>query len=137
MPRIFFARAPVLLAGESELSNFLQACDLGCLREFVPVLESDVTDFDLDALLPSTLWQQGEVTDWIFREDLLEINVKPRSPSILVVYDKGWTALVDGRPREIFQAYGAFWGILIFEGDRKVRFEYDPKFHLGQTRFPK
>jgi hypothetical protein len=69
------------------------------------------------------------------RPDVVRVAVEPRRPCQLVLADTffpGWTALVDGQPREIVRANLAFRAVALAPGERMVEFRYEPLwFHVG------
>jgi hypothetical protein len=69
----------------------------------------------------------------------IDVGVEPTSPAVLVLADAfapGWEALVDGRPRRIWQANHLVRGVLLEPGDREVTFVYRaPGWRLGWVVF--
>ena len=65
----------------------------------------------------------------------VEIGVDVTAPAVLVLADAfapGWEALVDGRPRRVWQANHLVRGVLLEPGDRQVAFVYRaPGWRLG------
>ncbi len=70
-----------------------------------------------------------------FERESVAIDVRVTRRSLLVVTDTffpGWTAQVDGSPREIVQVNVIFRGIVLEPGDREVRMRYAPRsFRTG------
>jgi hypothetical protein len=72
----------------------------------------------------------GEARLVAYRGGALDVEVHARRPGLLVVMesaDPGWGATVDGRPRELERANGAFLGLRVAPGERRVEFRYRPK----------
>lgn len=65
----------------------------------------------------------------------VEIGVAATAPAVLVLADAfapGWEALVDGRPRRLWQANHLVRGVILEPGDRHVAFVYRaPGWRLG------
>ena len=59
------------------------------------------------------------------------------SPSFLVMTDTyypGWRCYVDGKPAEIYRAYGVVRAVFLEQGPHRVVFRYEPdSFRIGLT----
>jgi hypothetical protein len=77
----------------------------------------------------------GEATITISEPERVVVEVAPRNVCHLVLADThypGWTATVDGEPREILRANHAFRAVALEPGDRVVEFVYAPaSFRAG------
>ena len=63
--------------------------------------------------------------------DQVAVDIEPTKPGVLVLTDAwspGWIAEVDGRPAPIAQVDGAFRGVAVDAGSRRVVFRYAPGF---------
>ena len=77
---------------------------------------------------PAPGFRKGRADLSAIESDRLELSVELDGPGVLVVsnsFNRFWTCRVDGAERRIFPAYGAFWGVALDRGDRKVEFSYD------------
>ncbi len=71
------------------------------------------------------------------RPGRLEIAVDCTAVQLLVAaegYHRGWQALVDGRPREVYRVNGDFLGCLVDAGNHRVVFNFQPE-SLQRGRF--
>jgi hypothetical protein len=65
-----------------------------------------------------------------YQPDSVEIQVRSRGSSLLVMsesYYPGWDAWVDGKPATVHPANIALRGIVVPDGDHRVRMEFRPK----------
>ena len=69
------------------------------------------------------------------RPDRVRVDIAPAAPGFLILSDTffpGWTASVDGQPREILRANVAFRAVPVTPADHSVEFRYAPlSFRLG------
>ncbi len=66
------------------------------------------------------------------RPDRVRVEIAPTAPAWLVLCDSwypGWTARVDGQPREIIRANVAFRAVAVAPGEHAVEFRYEPLPH--------
>jgi hypothetical protein len=63
------------------------------------------------------------------RADTLVADFEARGPGLLVVlepYDPGWKVRINGRPAPLVPVFGAFRGVYVADGDRRVVMQYRP-----------
>ena len=73
----------------------------------------------------------GSASIVVDEPDLVAIDVHAQRPAVLVLTDAwspGWVAEVDGRPAPIAMVDGAFRGVAIGTGSRRIVFRYEPGF---------
>ncbi|MCK6507034.1 YfhO family protein [Myxococcota bacterium] len=82
--------------------------------------------------LPGAWPHSGEITPLSPHEpapEQVELEVAPPAPAVLVLADAwapGWQVEVDGRPAPLLRVAGAFRGVQVGPGDRRVVFRYQP-----------
>lgn len=71
-----------------------------------------------------------------FLPDTIDMRVDTATRALLVVSDAyfpGWSALVDGAPREIIRVGGSLRGVLVHPGEKLVQMQYAPPLWVGST----
>jgi hypothetical protein len=62
------------------------------------------------------------------------LRVQTESPCWLVfssLYYPWWECTIDSENVQVYRAYGAFMAVQVPEGDHKVRFSYQPPYHVS------
>ncbi|CAN5450575.1 hypothetical protein BH09CHL1_BH09CHL1_09240 [soil metagenome] len=78
------------------------------------------------ALEPGTS-ESATVTS--FESERIELQVNAASDGLVVlseIYDKGWSATVDGKSSKVYAVDGAFRGIAVGAGEHTIVLRYDP-----------
>ena len=133
-PRAFMTGAVNVRADQPALFAALEAATADELRQM-----SFVSPPDLDRLGPGAAAiprlgqsaQAGSATIVQDDPDQVAVDIAPTSPGVLVLADAwspGWVAEVDGRAAPIAQVDGAFRGVAVDAGSRRVVFRYAPGF---------
>jgi hypothetical protein len=132
-PRAFLTGAVDVRADQPAVLASLATATADDLRR-----TSFVTAGDLDRLGPlgATIPRVGAGaagTAAIVQDDpdRVAVDIGPSKPGVLVLTDAwspGWVADVDGRPATIAQVDGAFRGVAVDAGSRRVTFRYEPGF---------
>ncbi|MBI5625534.1 MAG: hypothetical protein HY924_17280 [Elusimicrobia bacterium] len=128
-PRAFLAPRLRELPDEDSLWDALAAASPAELKDAVYVERSRSP-----GKLPGRPFSRGRVELDLYRTDELLLSVEADGPGFLVVsnsLDSCWVCRVDGKERPLFPAYGAFWGVVLEKGDRKVEFNYAPPYRLA------
>lgn len=125
LPRAFLAYAVERVPDAAALTAELTSRNIHTIKETVLALDADMDGLagNLD-LAPGT----GGVDGVVFDGDGFKADVTTSTNAVLVVsnsYSTNWKATIDGRPAEVFPAYGALWGVLVPAGSHAVKLSYE------------
>ena len=94
--------------------------------------EAAVTEEPLGRLEYNGEFEAAEIK--LFTPNKVVLSLSGENEGLLVLsetYFPGWSASVDGKPREIHLANYAFRGVVVEKGEREVVFEYLPTDFMG------
>ncbi|MCX7045466.1 MAG: YfhO family protein [Candidatus Sumerlaeota bacterium] len=125
-PRAFMAEAPMSLstAGAAPMNAG-------------PVKAAPVEATQLDAApVEAAPIEAGETVEFVrFQRSRVEMTAKANRPRVLVlneVYDKDWTASINGKRTQVYRANYLFRAIVIPPGQSRIIFKYQPRaFTIG------
>ncbi len=122
-PRAFAAFGVKVMSDKAQMETYLKSANADLLRNFPPVLESDLKgQAGLSALAGGTSAAAEIIT---YEPNQVVIEVKMDQDGVLVLTDMfhpNWRATVDGVAAEIYPAYYAFRMVAVPKGEHTVRF---------------
>jgi hypothetical protein len=69
-----------------------------------------------------------------YSPDRIILALEIRRPCVLVAsnsYSPYWKCRIDGQPRDVFPAYGTFWGVQVYPTEKTLEFIYEPPYVDG------
>lgn len=130
LPRAFVARDLETLGTDTEVYDRVAMTDVSALRDKVFTAAKPMRQNPRSESLRS-----GRATIDRYSPDRIEVSLSLDGAGVLVVsnsYSPFWKCFIDGSPREIFLADGAFWGVLIDKTSKKAVFVYEPPFQTAR-----
>jgi hypothetical protein len=132
-PRAFLVGNFVAARNEAEAVR--KTRELGWNTRNMLVIEGEPSAREL-ALINATNLKGTPGTVRIERYSAEEVEIfTDNSPSFLVMTDTyypGWRCYVDGKPVEIYRAYGVVRAVFLEQGPHRVVFRYEPEtFRIG------
>ena len=132
-PRAFLVNH-VVVAGNGE-EAVLKTRDLGWSTRDTVVVEGTSPEQIAQINASRTVSAVGNVEIIRYSPSEVVIRVEASDPSFLVLSDTfypGWRAYVDGKPMNMYRAYGVVRAVFVTAGPHEVLFLYEPdSFRLG------
>ncbi len=127
LPRAFLAAGVRFFPGEGEMLEAAARADPRTLRD------TAFLDKRFSERVGGGPFARGKTSFWAYYPDRLELTVDAGGPALMVVtnsHSPFWRCAVDGAAAEIMPAFGAFWGVRLPAGARRVVFRYEPPYRI-------
>ncbi len=126
-PRFFLAGNVRFFPDARSLFDALAKAESATIRSTVFLEEAfrGAVEANAPAMQHSSIHLDG------YSPDAIVLSLDVRHSSVLVAsnsYSPYWRCRVDGRLRDLFPAYGTFWGVQVHPADRTLEFTYEPPY---------